>query len=235
MAKKPKLGERRCPRCKEVIRADAEICKHCHTTFTPEEVATAKLAARNEWIGTGGGCLTLLALLLVGSCVWTALSDTPSKDAETKATETAQNKVKPSLPFTPDQFAKRFNRLASSLDRSWSIDPSEMDDGILSASLTDKIAISAAMGGDGRLANMVLIGAGDGTARSGLDVYMAMSMVICAAADEPDIKVCGPVPMTLVKQHSETEQTATTTINGVQFSYTKSEELGNFLGVDPAE
>lgn len=67
MAKAPGLGERKCPQCKEVIKADAAICKHCHMQFTPDEVATATAVAakRRKW--TLIGCLS--PVLLIGSCV----------------------------------------------------------------------------------------------------------------------------------------------------------------------
>lgn len=78
MAKAPNLGERKCPNCKEIIKADAAICKHCQSSFSQDEIALAMAAdaKRKRW--TLVGCLS--PLVLIGSCVAivTATSETPS-------------------------------------------------------------------------------------------------------------------------------------------------------------
>lgn len=66
VAKKPGLGERACPKCKETIKVDAAICKHCHSEFSPEEIAAAKMEARKSTRFTAFGCLGLV--LFVGFC-----------------------------------------------------------------------------------------------------------------------------------------------------------------------
>lgn len=67
MAKGPKNGERLCPQCKEIIKVDAVICKHCRAEFSQEDVAAAVSADKKKTQYTAMGCLGLL--LLMGSCV----------------------------------------------------------------------------------------------------------------------------------------------------------------------
>lgn len=79
MAKKPGLGERLCSKCKEVIKADATICKHCRTEFTPEEMAQAQKDQRYNNKVAGFGCLAVV--LLLGFCVYTADGEKPTTSA----------------------------------------------------------------------------------------------------------------------------------------------------------
>jgi hypothetical protein len=92
MAKKPGLGERECPKCKETIKADALICKHCRTEFTPDEVAQAKQAAKSDSRMAGIGCLLLV--LLLGFCSYTLSGDgTQKSDIPEKPAPTAKADV----------------------------------------------------------------------------------------------------------------------------------------------
>lgn len=60
----------KCPKCKSMIERSAEICPHCRTAWTIEEVA-ARTSKRNREMGIG--CLTLT--LLLGFCVWQTQPD----------------------------------------------------------------------------------------------------------------------------------------------------------------
>ncbi|WP_313335754.1 hypothetical protein [Sphingobium yanoikuyae] len=93
MAKKPGLGERLCPKCKEVIKADASICKHCRTEFTAEELAAAKKQQDQSNLAAGIGCLGIV--LLLSYCVYTSgdkasVASAPEKPAATAKADAAQ-------------------------------------------------------------------------------------------------------------------------------------------------
>lgn len=79
MGKRPGLGERACPKCKETIKADASICKHCRTEFSAEEMAQAKKDAQYNNKITGVGCL--IVILLLGYCTYKSGDEYPT-DAE---------------------------------------------------------------------------------------------------------------------------------------------------------
>lgn len=93
MAKKPGLGERACPKCKETIKVDAAICKHCHTEFSPEEVAAAKKddAKNNKY--TAFGCLGLVFLLGFCGYIVGDSKDTPTAAVSDKPQATAKDDV----------------------------------------------------------------------------------------------------------------------------------------------
>lgn len=79
MPKKPKYNEVACPKCKEPIAVDAQICPHCRTEFAPAEVAT-RVQERNRMVGIGCGLLLLVALVIamLGSGNETTPAPTPS-------------------------------------------------------------------------------------------------------------------------------------------------------------
>lgn len=76
MARAPGLGERKCPKCKEAIKADAEVCKHCGATFSSDEIAAATKVAKRQRRRLGCGCLGLI-ILIVGIVI--ALASAPDE------------------------------------------------------------------------------------------------------------------------------------------------------------
>lgn len=88
MAKAPKAGERICPKCKEAIKVDASICKHCGTVFSEEEVAVAKAAAKKTTRQAGIGCLVLV--LFLGCCSYVMGKGEPEAAIPDKPTASAK-------------------------------------------------------------------------------------------------------------------------------------------------
>lgn len=92
MAKQPGMGERACPKCKETIKVNASLCKHCRTEFSNEDIAAAKKEQRKSAKLTGIGCLSLV--LLLGFCGYVAgsgdstapIPDKPGKTAKADVT-----------------------------------------------------------------------------------------------------------------------------------------------------
>ena len=60
-----KADEKKCPKCAEVIKKAATVCKHCGHTYSAEEIAQERRneAAANK--ATGIGCLVIIGLLLL--------------------------------------------------------------------------------------------------------------------------------------------------------------------------
>lgn len=117
MAKKPGLGERACPKCKETIKADALICKHCRTEFSAEEVVAAKAAKQRDAKYAGFGCLGLV--LLLGFCGYVAgdggaapaIPDRPGPTAKADVSEFYRKVMDVVQPC--DQAGKRMAEAAS--------------------------------------------------------------------------------------------------------------------------
>ena len=89
MAKVSGLGERKCPACKEVIKVDATVCKHCSTSFSAQEVAAAVIENRKANKFATIGCLA--TVLVIGSCVALMPSGSePAKSVKASSAEVAQ-------------------------------------------------------------------------------------------------------------------------------------------------
>jgi len=80
--------DRICPKCKEAIKVDASICKHCGTEFTPDEVAAAKAEAKQGAKYAGVGCLVLVFAL--GTCTYVLGKGDPVPKVPEKPTATAK-------------------------------------------------------------------------------------------------------------------------------------------------
>ncbi|WP_160172149.1 zinc ribbon domain-containing protein [Novosphingobium lindaniclasticum] len=88
MAKGTKLGQRICPKCKETIKVDASLCKHCGTEFTPEEISLAKADAKKGAKYGGIGCLLLV--LALGTCTYIAGKGEPAPEVPDRPTASAK-------------------------------------------------------------------------------------------------------------------------------------------------
>lgn len=81
-----KADEKKCPRCAEVVKLDALVCRHCGYQFDPAEVKAAQDKKKSETKAGAIGCLVLGGILLAALGMCSGSSDTPE---ETKAKEVA--------------------------------------------------------------------------------------------------------------------------------------------------
>lgn len=64
-----KDNEKKCPKCAEVIKKEAVVCKHCGHQFSATEIAAEKQRQADASKNGAIGCVALLGLLaLVGMC-----------------------------------------------------------------------------------------------------------------------------------------------------------------------
>lgn len=166
--------------------------------------------------------------------------DQPAAGKEVAASEPAKTvessaaKVQATLPFTVDAFSSRFNALAGKADKPWRIDNVKIDDGSFKYMLTEKIGLVGTVGTNGNMTGLIVLAGGDGTRMSGLDVFMAMAVVYCASIETADLKQCGSPLMEMVNAHAEGGDATKKIINNIEFSYARSDTIGNMLTVSPA-
>lgn len=64
-----KANEKKCPRCAEVIKKEALICKHCGFEFPAEQIAAEKQREQKQNTNGAIGCVAVFGLLvLIGMC-----------------------------------------------------------------------------------------------------------------------------------------------------------------------
>ena len=114
----------------------------------------------------------------------------PVIEPEVKQVEAPVKQIK-TLGFTPDEYAKRLNKAFKSVDMSYRISAKEIVKGevndVLKVSIGKHAALVVSISKvNGQVLDAVVIGAGDGSPSSGLDIMMVASAALTAAA--PDVE-----------------------------------------------
>lgn len=109
------------------------------------------------------------------------------------AVPVTKEKPAKTLGLTPKQYADRLNALLKKLELKHRVDSSRVVSGeinnVLNASIGKHTALVAAISKDsGEVIDVVLMGGGDGTPASGLEIMMIASAVLTAAADDVEFQ-----------------------------------------------
>lgn len=203
----------------------------------------------------GGIAASFIAFAIAGALLPDAApNDETGKMAEIKADHPAPSESKPAqsasipaataqevekdLGITPDQYADHFNASMKAFDQPFRMKP-KVESGpvndTFTAHLNDRLAIIASIVKDtGKVRSVMLMGNGDGTAKSGLDVMSVALATISAAFPDLDRKQIGPEVMHLIKAvDTEADGQAERTLNGLKMYYVRNDVMGNVFGVEP--
>jgi len=188
--------------------------------------------------GVAFGLFVLTAIIIpppAGEKVAAKEAKAASRPAPEKAekAEKPQAAEKPSLGIDVEEFADRFNALAVKADKPWRISNVTMKGDAFSYMLNDRIGLVGTVRSDEELTGVVTMAGGDGSLGSGVDVFMVMGMTYCAAAGIADLKQCGGPIMPLMKDYEEGSEPLKTTINNIELSYSRSEQMGNMFSISP--
>jgi hypothetical protein len=81
-----KANEKKCPRCAEIIKKDAVVCKHCGHQFSASEIEAEKKAQAKATKNGAVGCFGVLGLLLIiGMCSAGGKEDAASNSTTVEA------------------------------------------------------------------------------------------------------------------------------------------------------
>lgn len=142
------------------------------------------------------GCLTLIILvviigLIIHGC---SSSDNTDKSSEKSTIETTsntsiENKSPDSLGLTPEEFRDRFNTAAKELDTNFYIDNINIQSGsaqdVFQQMLTSNLGLTGSVNkNDGTVRDVMIMGQGDGTIASGMDIIMAMGILMMTVSPE---------------------------------------------------
>lgn len=219
-----------------------------------KDKSTGEIPKRSS-LFTGYFLIAVIAFAVAG---WLTPKDTtPANTPETaKPSAPAQNSVeakssakpeeKPAAPaekdlgITPDEYAAHFNENMKILGQPFRIKP-EVKTGMVNDTFTvqlnDRLAIVGAVAkSSGKVKSVMLMGGGDGTMKSGVDIISVAVSVIAAAFPDIDRKQIGPEVMELIKQADANDKhEAEHILNGVKMYHARNEVMGNVFGVEPAE
>lgn len=84
-------GEKKCPQCAEIVKAEARICRFCGHDFetAASSIATEAITSKAKGNGVGKGCLVLLGILiavyLIGSLASPSTREVAKGDAAADA------------------------------------------------------------------------------------------------------------------------------------------------------
>lgn len=160
------------------------------------------------------------------------------EDLEAAPTETeeakAENEIPGTIGMTPEEFKEAFNAAAKEFDSNFRIGNITVEDGpvqdTFTVHLTDHLAIVGSVNkADGSVRDVLIMGQGDGSLSSGLDIMVAMGILIAATNPELTPEERGKVleDLGLFDDTVDlTDHTASTIRNGIQYTLTASDMIG---------
>lgn len=185
-------------------------------------------------LGVASGLFVLTAIIIPAPDTSKSSSNDGSpKAASATVPSKADKKPEPTLPFTPGEFASRFNELAAEADKPWRISEFSVDGESIKYMLSDHLGFVGNIGTDGRVKGLMVLGTGDGSLGSGVDVFILFATSYCAATDSGDLKRCGPPVMKLMQDFKDGGEPTRTIINNMKLSFTRSDVMGTILTFDP--
>jgi hypothetical protein len=160
-------------------------------------------------------------------------------DAKAKAEEEAHRKAEAekipgTIGMNPEEFKTAFNKASDTVKSSLKIKNIKVDDGqvqnTFQVMLTDKIAITGTVNKkDGSVRDVLLLGQGDGTAKSGTDIIVMIGTIIMATNSELSADDRGNVlrDLGLFDKNLDLNKLDKTTIrNGIKYHITGSDKIG---------
>lgn len=115
----------------------------------------------------------------------------PTPLASTEVVKPAAVQEKKTLGFTPDEYAERLNKMLKIADMEHRVHAKQVIVGevndVLNISIGKHAALVAGVSKvNGQVLDVVVMGSGDGTPSSGLDIMMVASAALAAAASDVD-------------------------------------------------
>jgi hypothetical protein len=203
---------------------------------------TGEVPKRSHFLA-GGVAAAGIAFVIAGAIAPSSESPgaaTPTQAEKPAASAAAPQAAEKDLGITPAQYAEHFNASMKELGQPFRMKPKvergEVND-TFSVQLNDKIAIVGSVAkGSGKVSGVMLMGTGDGTMKSGLDIVTVAVATIAAAFPDLDRKQIGPEVMQLMKiADADEKHQAERTLNGVKMYHLRSDVMGNVFGVEPAK
>ncbi|SPJ35233.1 hypothetical protein [Kushneria phyllosphaerae] len=142
------------------------------------------------------------------------------------------------LGFDAKTFASRFNSAMADLGQPYraegNVDNSGVQ-GVFQEMFSEHLAVTGTVKPEsGAVNGVIFMGTGDGTQESGARVMVVASGVVAATQPDMSVQNAFDVVMSLLQSYDGGEAVSNT-LNGVKYTYQRSDMIGNMLSVDSAE
>lgn len=217
----------------------------CFAVFVASLVALIRPLPK-VWLGSrkralGGFGVSFLLLILTAIVIPTPEDDEQSNEiAQEKAVVVPESasfvdkeNQEDGIGVTVEEFKATFNRLSAELKRPWNIKNIKIEDNLFTYAFSNNIAMTGKVGAGGEIVSILIVGSGDGTAMSGLDIFSVMTAACASALNHDDMKIAGPLIMEMVEASNAGKATSKI-MNDVKVSFARSDVLGNILTISPA-
>lgn len=206
-----------CKSCKHQVDMKAKTCPNCGVS-DPGVTALQKLL--------GFALLIVIIFVVVKAC-----SGGGEKTSSVENSKSVEGVAVKTLGLTPKQYAERANRLFSSFKTPYTVDGGAVESGEVNDILNAKLGPYLSLVGTvskrtGELQEVTLIGAGDGSAKSGVDIMMISSAALAAATPDADHKA-------VLSKMSSMLDGAPEIFGDVKLSIKKTENVGIWFFASP--
>lgn len=153
------------------------------------------------------------------------------------APKAAQGKTqgKSCFNLTVKEFASNYNATAKSYDSEQRANIEEQKDGLAMLVMSTSNGALVSTNAEGKISSILYIGTGDGTVKSGANIITGIILTIAAIKPEWEPSKRGDVmrKLGLLGNDGNLPKNSQTVMDGVQFTFSFSQEIGVMLGIDP--
>lgn len=153
------------------------------------------------------------------------------------APKAAQGKTqgKSCFNLTVKEFASNYNATAKSYDSEQRANIEEQKEGLAMLVMSTSNGALVSTNAEGKISSILYIGTGDGTVKSGSNIITGIIFTIAAIKPEWEPSKRGDVMrrLGLLGNDGNLPKSSQTVMDGVQFTFSFSQEIGVMLGIDP--
>lgn len=153
------------------------------------------------------------------------------------APKAAQGKTqgKSCFNLTVKEFASNYNATAKSYDSEQRANIEEQKEGLAMLVMSASNGALVSTNAEGKISSILYIGTGDGTVKSGANIITGIIFTIAAIKPEWEPSKRGDVmrELGLLGNDGNLPKSSQTVMDGVQFTFSFSQEIGVMLGIDP--
>ncbi|WP_462400888.1 hypothetical protein [Desulfovibrio piger] len=146
-----------------------------------------------------------------------------------------KNQGKPCFNLTVKEFASNYDATAKSCDSEQRVNIAKQEEATTMLVMSTSNGALVSTNTEGKISSILYIGTGDGTVKSGANIITGIIFTIAAIKPEWEPSKRGDVmrKLGLLGNDGNLPKSSQTVMDGVQFTFSFSQEIGVMLGIDP--